>query len=507
MKRLLTTALLLSVLGISAWGHPADAAPAASTVIAKAAKKPAAKEKAKPGAKADDGEEKERNVQKAARDKRKELRDAGVKNIRVKSPDCWPKKVPVPENIELVERPHQEGDKEYIYESNNYSFHSPVPIGPESRKTIGRLFECAFAANKAIAKVLPVERAKQDRTQNKYKVYLCRTRSEYLSRGGSQGSDGMFIMQSAVPVNLPGGIPGIPGIPAAPSADGGDAANGAGNVITVPAGMDPAEYLKQLGVEKDENGNPVLRIPADKLPDLLKPGTAPQPAPAPAPQPRGVPYIPMAGAGNAPATDPEPLEEKQIHDDYVLVPFDALGMDENGRIVTDDIKTHTLVHELTHQNFALNRLSAWADEGWAEYVGYVPYVGEDLDFDRCFAVILREVQKFSQEGGLRFSFDLEKFLRMPQQDMYQCMGRGQNSYLLSTMLVAFFVHQDGNRGVEAMRDYMQALRDGKSKDEAVDSLIAPYKSAENLQKAFLKAWSMRKITGLSLREPAKKKRK
>lgn len=501
MKRLLAAALLLSLLGTSSRALPADTAPAVAT-IAKAAKKTdaKAKDKAKPKAKADDAEEKERNVQKAARDKRKELRDAGVKNIRVKSPDCWPKKVPVPENTELAERPHQEGDKEYIYESNNYCFHSPVPIGPESRKTIGRLFECAFAANKAIAKVLPVERAKQDRSQKKYKVYLCRTRREYLSRGGSQGSDGMFIMQSAMPVNLPGGIPGIP-------ATGGDSADPAGNkVITVPAGMDPEEYLRQLGVTQDENGNSVLRVPADKLPDFLKPGNTPQPAPSPAPAPpaKAAPYIPTAGAGNAPVADPEPLEESQIHDDYVLVPFDALGMDENGKIVKDDIKTHTLVHELTHQNFALNRLSTWADEGWAEYVGYVPYVGEDLDFDRCFAVILREVQKFSEEGGLRFSFDLEKFLRMPQQDMYQCMGQGQNSYLLSTMLVSFFVHQDGSRGVEAMRAYMQALRDGKSKDEAVDTLIAPYKSAENLQKAFLKAWSVRKITGLSLREPAKR---
>lgn len=495
MKLACTAVLLLSVLGMNTWAHPADAAPVVTVAqAAKGDKKPAAKAKAK----ADDEEEKERNVQKAARDKRKELRDAGVKNIRVKSPDSWPKKVPVPENTELAEIPHKEGDKEYTYESNNYVFHSTVPISPESRKTIGRLFECAFAANKAIAKVLPVERAKQDRSQKKYKVTLCRTRREYLSKGGSQGSDGMFILQAPAGGGMvPGNIPGVP------------AADDGGNpVIQVPADMDPEEYLKKIGVTKDENGNPVIRIPADKVPDFLKPdNTPPQPAPQPAPQTQQSPYIPMARAGSDATADPEPLDERQIYDDYVLVPFDALGMDENGKIVKSDINTHTLVHELTHQNFALNRLHTWASEGWAEYVGYVPYVGEDLDFDRCFAVILREAQKYSEDGQLRFSFTLEQFLRMPQQEMYDCMSRGQNSYLLATMLVTFFVHQDGNRGVDAMRAYMQALRDGKPKDEAVDTLIAPYKSSENLQKAFLKAWSQRKITGLSLREPAKKKGK
>ncbi|MDO4953746.1 MAG: hypothetical protein Q4E43_01235 [Akkermansia sp.] len=501
MKLACTAILLLSVLGMNTWAHPADAAPVVTIAQAakgdKADKKPAAKDKAK----ADDEEEKERNVQKAAREKRKELREAGVKNIRVKSPDSWPKKVPVPENTELAEIPHKEGDKEYTYESNNYVFHSSVPISPESRKTIGRLFECAFAANKAIAKVLPVERAKQDRSQKKYKVTLCRTRREYLSKGGSQGSDGMFILQAPAGGGM---VPGnIPGVPAAPGAD-----DGGNPVIQVPADMDPEEYLKKIGVTKDENGNPVIRIPADKVPDFLKPdNNTPQPAPQPVPQTRQSPYIPMARAGSDATADPEPLDERQIYDDYVLVPFDALGMDENGKIVKNDINTHTLVHELTHQNFALNRLHTWASEGWAEYVGYVPYVGEDLDFDRCFAVILREAQKYSEDGQLRFSFTLEQFLRMPQQEMYDCMGRGQNSYLLATMLVTFFVHQDGNRGVEAMRAYMQALRDGKPKDEAVDTLIAPYKSSENLQKAFLKAWSQRKITGLSLREPAKKKGK
>ena len=498
MKLACTAILLLSVLGMNTWAHPADAAPVVTVAQAakgdKADKKPAAKVKAK----ADDEEEKERNVQKAAREKRKELRDAGVKNIRVKSPDSWPKKVPVPENTELAEIPHKEGDKEYTYESNNYVFHSSVPISPESRKTIGRLFECAFAANKAIAKVLPVERAKQDRSQKKYKVTLCRTRREYHSKGGSQGSDGMFILQAPAGGGMvPGNLPGVP------------AADDGGNpVIQVPADMDPEEYLKKIGVTKDENGNPVIRIPADKVPDFLKPdNTPPQPAPQPAPQTKQSPYIPMARAGSDATADPEPLDERQIYDDYVLVPFDALGMDENGKIVKSDINTHTLVHELTHQNFALNRLHTWASEGWAEYVGYVPYVGEDLDFDRCFAVILREAQKYSEDGQLRFSFTLEQFLRMPQQEMYDCMSRGQNSYLLATMLVTFFVHQDGNRGVDAMRAYMQALRDGKPKDEAVDTLIAPYKSSENLQKAFLKAWSQRKITGLSLREPAKKKGK
>lgn len=439
MKLIYTATLLLSVLGTTAWANPADAAPVAG-FMAKAAKKPAAKAPKKSPAKAKDtDEEKERNVQKAAREKRKELKDAGVKNIRVKSPDCWPKKIPVPANTELTALPHKEGDKEYVYESNNYSFHSPVPIGPESCKTIGRLFECAFAANRAIAKVLPVERASKERTEKKYKVILCRTRAEYHARGGNQGSDGMFTMQASMPP-ISGDI----------------------------TGMSPEELLEKYG--KGEATIPLTQTPT-QLPDAA------------------------------------PLNEEQIHDDYVLVPFEALGMDENGKIVKNDIKTHTLVHELTHQNFALNRLNTWGDEGWAEYVGYVPYVGEDLDFDRCFAVILHEAQKVSGQGGLHFTCTLEQFLRMPQQEMYACMGKGQNSYLLSAMLITFFVHLDGNRGVNAIRAYMKALREGKPKDEAVDTLMASYKGGENLQKAFMRDWSQRKVDGLSFQGAAAKPQK
>ena len=47
----------------------------------------------------------ERNVRKAASNKRKALREMGVKNVRVKAPGDWPRKVAVPEDTELQEQP------------------------------------------------------------------------------------------------------------------------------------------------------------------------------------------------------------------------------------------------------------------------------------------------------------------------------------------------------------------------------------------------------------------
>ena len=123
----------------------------------------------------------------------------------------------------------------------------------------------------------------------------------------------------------------------------------------------------------------------------------------------------------------------------------------NGQITIDPTTENpvrqVLVHELTHQQFLLNALPIWANEGWAEYVGYVPYVGEDLDFAQGFSLILHKAKERAAHGGLDFDFKLADFFTMDQQTMYGYMPQGKDTYLLSVMTVAFFVHLDGKKGV------------------------------------------------------------
>lgn len=334
-----------------------------------------------------------RDPRKAAREKKKALREEGVKKVRVKSPSEWPKKVPVPEDTELKALEAQAGVRGYLYESNHYVFLSPVELSEAGQQMIGRLFECTYAADKAVAKVLPVPRADEERGEgNKYKVKLARNMAEYYAAGGRKGSAGIFIHQRR---------------------------------------------------------------------------TYPQ---------------------------PRKLQESDIVNDFVLVPFDSLGLDSNGKMVKHDIDTHTLVHEITHQNFALNNLPIWANEGWAEYVGYVPYVGEDLDFERGFSLILHAAKSRAGTDALDFPFALKEFFVMSQEEMYGYMSQGKDTYALSAMLVAFFVHLDGDRGLKAIKAYMGDLIEGVAPEEAAKRLIDPYKGEKKLQKAFQKAWKQKKAT-------------
>ncbi len=338
---------------------------------------------------------KKRDPRKEATRKKKELREMGVKNVRVASPGDWPKGVPVPKDTILESKGQQPGVG-FVYETNNYRFHSPVALDDAACETVGRLFECAYAANKAVGEVLPVPRTQGDRGGKKYMVELWPTKQQYISRGAPADSAGLF---------------------------------------SFAARRSPAEQGKPLG----------------------------------------------------------PLSEEQIAMDKVMVPFESLGLGANGSVVSRDINTHVLVHELTHQNFVRNGLPIWGQEGWAEYLGYIPYVGETLDFNRGFSMVLHEAKKRSAAGALDFPFSLEAFLNMDQATMYGHMGSGKDTYMLSVMLISFYVHLDGKKGVEAMKSYMQALLDGTPNPEAVQELIKPHRDADKLEKDFIRAWKRKKI--------------
>lgn len=338
---------------------------------------------------------KKRDPRKEAIRKKKELREMGVKNVRVSSPGDWPKGVPVPKDT-ILESKGQLPGVGFVYETNNYRFHSPVALDEAACETVGRLFECAYAANKAVGEVLPVPRTQDDRGGKKYLVELWPTKQQYISKGAPADSAGLFSFSARRP---------------------------------------PSEQGKPLG----------------------------------------------------------PLSEEQIAMDKVMVPFESLGLGSNGSVVSRDINTHVLVHELTHQNFVRNGLPIWGQEGWAEYLGYIPYVGETLDFNRGFSMILHAAKKRSDTGALSFPFSLEEFLDMNQTTMYGHMGAGKDTYMLSVMLISFYVHLDGKKGVDAMKAYMQTLLDGKPNSEAVQELVKPHRDVEKLEKDFIRAWKRKKV--------------
>ena len=178
-------------------------------------------------------------------------------------------------------------------------------------------------------------------------------------------------------------------------------------------------------------------------------------------------------------------KEGDLREDRVMVPFASLGLNEEGEVTSKNVDSHVLVHELTHQCTALNLLPVWANEGLAEYVGYVPYDGEVLDFDKCFDAIKTCAQK---RGALNYPFTFADFLCMPKEEMYSYMSEGIDTYLLSALCITYYVHLEGRSGVRCLQGYMRDMLRGADAKKSIKRLRGRYRNDEALQKGFIDAW-------------------
>lgn len=299
----------------------------------------------------------------------------------VLSPRGWPTQVPVPRNTRLREvSSRKSGLDGFTYATQNFQFNSSIELDEEAQMRVGELFECTFAANRAIAKVLPILRAKKARTsRNRFDARLVVDRAAYLEAGGPSSSVGVFKSQWR-----------------------GD----------------------------------------------------------------------------------ETTKESSIVEDYVLVALDAMGISKEGKVTVKTINSHTLVHEITHQSTCLNNLPIWINEGMSEYVGYVPFDGEKLDFEKSFDVVVENAKK----RKLDFPFSLQEYFEMSQEDMYAHMGNGVDTYMLSTLCVTYFVHLAGRTGVKNLDTYLKGLiRTGNTKAN-IKKLIGRLPSGKSFEELFIAAW-------------------
>ncbi len=310
-----------------------------------------------------------------------EQQGAEEQTTDIDSPLRWPTQVPVPRNTRLRELSARQSKMEgFTYVTSNYQFNSSIELDEAAQESIGELFECTFAANQAIAKVLPIIRAKKKRTpRNRFNARLVPDHAAYLAAGGPAGSVGVFMCR-------------------------------------------------------------------------------------------------WRGAK---------VTEKSMVSDFLLAPLDAMGVSKDGKLATKTINSHTLVHEITHQFTCLNNLPIWANEGMSEYVGYVPYNGQVLDFDKSFEVVVKTAQK----RQLDFPFTLEDFFLMSQQEMYTHMGQKVDTYMLATLCICYFVHLEGKSGVKKFQGYLKALLRGENSKVNVKKLMGRTPEGQTFQDVFVQAWA------------------
>lgn len=192
----------------------------------------------------------------------------------------------------------------------------------------------------------------------------------------------------------------------------------------------------------------------------------------------------------------QPCTEETLTRDTVLVTFPALGLRPDGSLSNEPVNTQLLMHEGTHQCFIYNNLPIWSNEGWAEYISAAPLADGFVDFEKGFSLISARARRSASIGRLECPFSLGEFFSMSKERMY-ALGlhttTSVDTYALSAMLIAFFLHMDGERGLAAMRAYLQARVDCLPNTKAQELLSAPYGGPGLLQEAFVKAWQDRGI--------------
>ncbi len=314
------------------------------------------------------------------------------------SPKHWPTQVPAPEKTRLRQLKSKEGEG-FVYETLNFQFSSEVELSEEAQESVGRLFECAYAAVVAMSRSLPIERATRKRpANNKFKAVLYKDMQSYYAAGARAGSAGLY------------------------------------------------SYNKTK----------------------------------------------MSGK----------LKESHIFGDKVMVPFPSLGLNPEGGVRSKNIRSHVLVHEITHQFTVLNNLPVWANEGLSEYAGYIPYDNGVLDFDKCLASTISK----ARYKKLNFPFSLDDFFKMSQKEMYAYQDKGIDTYYLSLLCVSYFVHLAEEVGVRNFQSYLRELLRGKDNDKSVPKLYGRVRKPELFEEEFLKTWAAKGIK-IQFAEPAESNKK
>jgi hypothetical protein len=178
------------------------------------------------------------------------------------------------------------------------------------------------------------------------------------------------------------------------------------------------------------------------------------------------------------------LRESDIVADRTIVPYPGLGIGTDGKLAKDKIQNHVLAHEITHQmTVGLFDEATWINEGFADYVGYIPYDGNQFNFPGAFTSIIEAGKRYSP---MKLPFTFEQFLTMGKNQFYDLSGgAGHRNYTLATLCVAFFFHLDGKDGINNFTDYMNTL--AKKGRSPLKQLLNKRKISE-LEEAFTKAW-------------------
>ena len=190
------------------------------------------------------------------------------------------------------------------------------------------------------------------------------------------------------------------------------------------------------------------------------------------------------------------------HQAAVLVPLTSLGVRPvgSGYMLDREKSSKTLPHELTHQltpdsYFAPGGMG-WFTEGLAEYVAVTPYRSGGFNVRNNHGDIVAYATGYGTKntGGRSLGKDIkvDNLKAFMLQDYAKFVEDFQMSYGCGLLITYYFLQMDGAGDGKRIKAFLTALRDGKTGEDALASLLDG-RSFDQLAADITKAWKRRGI--------------
>ena len=182
----------------------------------------------------------------------------------------------------------------------------------------------------------------------------------------------------------------------------------------------------------------------------------------------------------------------------VIVPLTSLGVQKvgSGYMLDREKSSNTLSHELTHQltpePYFKKGAMGWFSEGLAEYVSNTPYRSGIYTVHGNQKPIMEYATGYGTKDrggralGTKISLPALKTFMLQSYSSFQ--EQPQLSYGCGLLITTYFLHMEGEGDGKHIKAFLQALRDGKDSEKALDVLLDG-RTFEQLEKEMTKAWS------------------
>lgn len=165
----------------------------------------------------------------------------------------------------------------------------------------------------------------------------------------------------------------------------------------------------------------------------------------------------------------------------IMVPLESLGVKKIGggysvdREKTNNTLPHEITHQLTPRAYFQSGSKGWFSEGIAEYIASTPYNNGFYRVKGNFSGIESYATDFGKggKGGRALGKDIKvgNLKNYMMQSYSSFTANGNFNYGVGVLVTYYFLHLDGKGDGARIKNFLKALRAGKSGTDVLDVLL------------------------------------